>query len=133
MIKGYKTITMESFLKNIFPHMGSIPDVLLRDFNDAVDKDRDYIVIFHDYEVKIPLAEVKAHLEKVGGKTEGGVAADPIDAFFPASDVKQPETPAEVEARAIAAKHPKTAPPMPAFKPGKKAPSAPEGFTEDGE
>jgi hypothetical protein len=121
MIRGTREITLDILLEKVIPATGIQNDALLADFQDAVATGRDYVLIFKDYEVRVKLDEVKAYLEKnweVEG-AEPGAIEEPIDAFIPKAKA---ETPAEIEARAVAAKHPKT---IPAFKPQKRAPVAP--------
>jgi hypothetical protein len=126
MIKDYREITMDMFLEKILPHTAIMSDRLLIDFRRAVEEQRPYMLIFRDYEITVPLAEVEAYLEKTGGGALPGVAVETIDAFLPKVEGPRPETPAEVEARAVAAKHPKPKAEFPSFKPVKKAPPAPD-------
>lgn len=119
MIKGYREITPEVFFKNIVPHVQLGIDSIMKSLNTAVSENRDYLMIFRDYELRIKHDEIKRYLAETGGRVEAGVAAETIDSFLPPEVVPPVVTPRE-EAEA---KPPKPSREFPEFKPGKKAPA----------
>jgi hypothetical protein len=123
-IKAARTVSLKDFMERIAPRTEYSQDVLLADFNDAITTGRDFVMIYKDYEVRVPLEEVQAYMTENWSLDTGKPEDIPnsLDILLPRVETPPVETPEE---RELAAKHPKTRPEIPKFKPGKRAPVAP--------